>query len=56
MADISDQLKAKEEEKRKKGSSSFYKSKKKKRKRINLLSFEARFSSDPTDPFLFSWK
>ena len=55
MADISDQLKAKEEEKRKKGSSSFYKSKKKK-KRINLLSFEARFSSDPTDPFLFSWK
>ena len=53
MADISDQLKAKEEVKRKKGSSSFYKSKKKK-KRINLLSFEARFSSDPTDPFLFS--
>lgn len=55
MTNAADQLKEKEEEakeiKEEEGERQFLQMK---RKGVNLLSSEARFSSDPTDPFLFS--
>ena len=52
MTNAADQLKEKEEEakeiKEEEGERQFLQMK---RKGVNLLSFEARFSSDPTDPF-----